>query len=194
MKTNIHNITINSILISIFLLFALIPWLGYIPLGVFKITLMPILFLISLEVLNLTINVNLILAGILYGFLFGLTSLIQAAIYPSATAFIFINPLFSIMPRMLMGTVTGLTALLIQNIKFNNYFKKIFLAFIATTFNTLFVLIFVSQLGPIIYKNLNLETIFFFFSWMILLTNYLPELILTALVYPPIALSLKQIY
>lgn len=194
MKTNIYNITINSILISIFLLFALIPWLGYIPLGVFKITLMPILFLISLEVLNLTININLIIAGILYGFLFGLTSLIQSAIYPSATAFIFINPLFSIMPRMLMGIVTGLTALLIQNIKFNNYFKKIFLAFIATTFNTLFVLLFVSQLGPIIYKSLNLETIFQFFSWMILLTNYLPELILTALVYPPIALSLKQIY
>ncbi|MGL5268159.1 MAG: ECF transporter S component [Spiroplasma sp.] len=194
MKINIRHITINSILVSIFLLFALIPWLGYIPIGIFKITLMPALFLISLEILNLTTQINLIICGILYGFLFGLTSLIQAAIYPSVTSFIFINPLFSIVPRILMGTVTGAIAFIIRDIKINNFAKKVFLAFIVTTFNTLFVLIFVYKLGPIIYQNLNLETIFKFFSWIILITNYLPELILTALIYPVIALSLKRIY
>ncbi|MBE4704136.1 ECF transporter S component [Spiroplasma platyhelix] len=192
MKINIHTLTINSFLLSIFLLFTLVPWLGYLPLGIFKITLMPILFLVSLEVFNLTTKTNLISCGILYGFLFGLSSLIQSVLYPSATAFIFINPLFSIVPRILMGTITGLIAFSIKNVNFNSLIEKFFLCFIATTFNTLFVFLFVYNLGPIIYSDQN--ELFEIFSWMILLTNYLPELILTALIFPPIALALKRIY
>lgn len=193
MKTSIYNLTINSLLLSLFLLFTLVPWLGFLPFGVFKITLMPILFLISIEILNLTTKTNLIICGLLYGLLFGLSSLIQSVLYPSATAFLFVNPLFSIVPRMLMGAATGLIAFSIQKINSNSISKKIFLAFIATTFNTLFVFLFVYNLGPIIYLNQNQE-IFKLFSWMILVTNYLPELILTSLIYPPVALALKRIY
>lgn len=195
MKTNIHTLTINSILISIFLLFTFVPWLGFIPIGIFKITLMPLLFLISLEVLNLTTKINLIICGIIYGFLFGLSSLIQSAIYPTATAFIFINPLFSIIPRVLMGTITGLLAFFLNKTnKTNPLWKKILLAFTAITLNTFFVLTFVYKLGPIIYQDLNAKNIFKLFSWMILITNYLPELFLTTLIFPPVALSLKRIY
>lgn len=193
MKTSIYNLTINSLLLSLFLLFTLVPWLGFLPFGVFKITLMPILFLISIEILNLTTKTNLIICGLLYGLLFGLSSLIQSVLYPSATAFLFVNPLFSIVPRILMGAATGLIAFSIQKINSNSITKKIFLAFIATTFNTLFVFLFVYNLGPIIYLNQNQE-IFKLFSWMILVTNYLPELILTSLIYPPVALALKRIY
>lgn len=193
MKTSIYNLTINSLLLSLFLLFTLVPWLGFLPFGVFKITLMPILFLISIEILNLTTKTNLIICGLLYGLLFGLSSLIQSVLYPSATAFLFVNPLFSIVPRILMGAATGLIAFSIQKINSNSISKKVFLAFIATTFNTLFVFLFVYNLGPIIYLNQNQE-IFKLFSWMILVTNYLPELILTSLIYPPVALALKRIY
>lgn len=193
MKTSIYNLTINSLLLSLFLLFTLVPWLGFLPFGVFKITLMPILFLISIEILNLTTKTNLIICCLLYGLLFGLSSLIQSVLYPSATAFLFVNPLFSIVPRILMGAATGLIAFSIQKINSNSISKKVFLAFIATTFNTLFVFLFVYNLGPIIYLNQNQE-IFKLFSWMILVTNYLPELILTSLIYPPVALALKRIY
>lgn len=194
MKSNIYNLTINSFLVSLFFLFTLIPWLGFLPFGIFKITLMPILFLVSLEVLNLTTKTNVIICGMIYGLLFGLSSLIQSALYPSATAFIFINPLFSVVPRFLMGTFTGVIAFSIQKIKVNSLVEKTFLAFISTTFNTLFVLLFVYNLGPIVYSNLNVNDLFKIFSWMILLTNYLPEFILTAVIYPPIAFALKRIY
>lgn len=194
MKINIHTLTINSIIISLFLLFTLIPWLGYIPFGIFKITLMPILFLISLDILNLSSKINSIICGLVYGFIFGLSSLIQNTLYPSVTSFIFINPLFSIVPRILLGFFIGVIAFIIQKFKTNDFLTKVFLAFLTTTLNTFFVLIFVYYLGPIIYHDLNSESIFKLFSWMILVTNYLPELILTTLVYPPISLALKRIY
>lgn len=193
MKISIHTLTINSFLVSIFLLFTLVPWIGYLPLGVFKITLMPILFLISLEILHLTTNTNLIICGILYGCFFGVSSLIQSALYPSATAFIFVNPLFSIVPRILMGISVGAIAFSLKNITTNSMLKKLILCFATVTCNTLFVFLFVYFLGPVIYPDQN-EAIFSIFSWIILVTNYLPELLLTAFIYPPVALAVKRMH
>ena len=213
-KMTTRMITINGIIISIFLLFFLVPSLGYINVGVVKLTLMHILFIIGTYALYLTVNVNLIVAGVIYGLVFGLTSLVQELLYPGPTAFIFVNPLFSIIPRVLMGLCVGTIAYGFNKVSdcveakiyhndyvhltwFQKHYLKTFNLIIAistSTFNTLFVLVFMYFIGPLVYPEPEHETFFKAFTWIILATNYLPETILVILIFPPIAYALRKLY
>lgn len=207
-------ITINSIIIAIFLLFVLVPWLGYITIGPVALTLMHILFLIGMYALYVTMNLNLIWGGLIYGLVFGLSSLIQTLISPGITSFIFINPLFSVVPRVLMGLCVGVLAYFLTKISnkietkiytnqvikltwYQQHYLKIcnmIIAFTAATLNTIFVLVFMYFIGPLIYTNPDQQNIFRMFTWLILATNYLPEMILAVAIFPPVAYALRKLY
>lgn len=213
-KISTRMITINGIIISIFLLFCLVPSLGYIPVGPVQLTLMHILFLIGMYTLSVTVNLNLVVSGFIYGLVFGLTSLIKELIYPDVVAFIFLNPLFSVVPRILMGLCVGLIAYGFMKISnkiekkiyqdetvkltwFQKHYLKSFniiTAFATSTLNTFFVLTFMYFIGPLIYTSPDQHTFFHAFTWIILATNYIPETVLAILIFPPIAYALKKIY
>ncbi|MBW3057747.1 MAG: ECF transporter S component [Spiroplasma poulsonii] len=207
-------ITINSIIIAIFLLFVLVPSLGYIAVGPVNLTLMHILFLIGMYALYVTMNLNLIWAGLIYGLVFGLSSLVQTLISPGITSFIFINPLFSVVPRVLMGLCVGVLAYFLTKISDNietkiyenqiteltwyqrHYLKiyNVIIAFTTATLNTIFVLVFMYFIGPLIYTNPDQQAIFRTFTWLILATNYLPEMALAVAIFPPVAYALRKRY
>ncbi|KAF0850314.1 MAG: ECF transporter S component [Spiroplasma poulsonii] len=213
-KITTRMITINSIIIAIFLLFVLVPSLGYIAVGPVNLTLMHILFLIGMYALYVTMNLNLIWAGLIYGLVFGLSSLVQTLISPGITSFIFINPLFSVVPRVLMGLCVGVLAYFLTKISDNietkiyanqiteltwyqrHYLKiyNVIIAFTTATLNTIFVLVFMYFIGPLIYTNPDQQAIFRTFTWLILATNYLPEMALAVAIFPPVAYALRKRY
>ena len=100
MKLETKNLTTVGILGAIVIMLGLTP-LGFIPLGVLTIT---------------SLHVPVIIAGILegpvvgglVGLIFGFFSLFNAMTRPTPISFVFYNPLISIMPRILIGVVTGL--------------------------------------------------------------------------------------
>lgn len=77
--------------------------------------------------------------------------------------------------------------------KINSKLRAFLLAFLVTTYNTIFVLSFVYLLGPIIYSSNNYQSFFKLFSYYILLTNYLPETIICNFIFIPTSLILKTI-
>lgn len=56
------------------------------------------------------------LVGITVGFIFGATSLLKALTMPTITSFAFINPLVSILPRMLTGVILIMFISLLLNL------------------------------------------------------------------------------
>ncbi len=70
--------------------------LGMIPLGPINATIMHIPVIIGAIIEGP-------LVGIIIGLIFGLTSLFRALTMPTLTNFVFLNPLISILPRILIG-------------------------------------------------------------------------------------------
>lgn len=111
-KTN--RMTLLALIIAIEVLMAVVPFLGYIPLGIINAT---------------TLHIPVIIAGILLGkkeggivgFIFGLTSMLKNTFQPGLTSFLF-SPFITIggisgnwqsliiafIPRILIGYLAGL--------------------------------------------------------------------------------------
>lgn len=107
MKLETKNLTTVGILGAIIIMLGLTP-LGFIPLGVLTIT---------------SLHIPVIIAGILegpvvgglVGMIFGFFSLFNAMTRPGPISFVFYNPLISILPRILIGVVTGLVYKALKN-------------------------------------------------------------------------------
>lgn len=99
MKNKTQEMVLTSIFGAIILLLGIVPFLGFIQIGPVAYTIVHIPVIIALFILPL--RSNLILGG-----LFGLSSLIQAAIYATQPLDLaFINPLISVVPRVLFALV-----------------------------------------------------------------------------------------
>lgn len=95
-KTNVRRMTIIAMLSAISILMSLVPMLGYIPIGPTSATIMHIPVIIGAIMEGPVVGASV-------GFIFGLTSLIKALTAPTVTSFAFINPLVSILPRIIIG-------------------------------------------------------------------------------------------
>lgn len=98
----IRNIVIDALFLALFFLFTFTPYLGYITIvpGMLSITTMHLLVLVGGSLFGYK-------KATLYGFFFGLTSLIKASTMPGMFDFFFVNPFVSILPRVLFGFLTG---------------------------------------------------------------------------------------
>jgi uncharacterized membrane protein len=94
-KTNVRRMTIIGMLSAISIILSMTP-LGYIPIGPTKATIMHIPVIIGAVMEGPIV-------GAAIGLIFGLTSLMQAITNPTITSFAFINPLVSVLPRILIG-------------------------------------------------------------------------------------------
>ncbi len=96
-KTDVRKMAIIGVLASISIMLSMTP-LGFIPIGPTNATIMHIPVIIG-AILEGP------LVGIIVGFIFGGTSLLRALTMPTITSFVLINPLVSILPRILIGVV-----------------------------------------------------------------------------------------
>ena len=135
MTNNIKQIAYDAMFLAIILLMTFIPYVGYIQVGPISFTLIHIPVLIGAGLFGWK-------RGLLYGLFFGLSSLIKATTYPGTIDFLFVNPLVSVLPRLLFGLIAGLLFSLLGKMK-KLYQKSIFLpliSFLLTIVHTILVL------------------------------------------------------
>ena len=95
-----RSIAIDALFLALFILFTFVPWLGYYQVGPISFQVVHVFVLIGAAIFGWK-------KGLLYGFIFGLLSLLKAISYPGTLDFAFINPFVSILPRALFGFLAG---------------------------------------------------------------------------------------
>ena len=91
-RLNVRRMAVISVLSAISIVLSMIPFVGYIPLGPVKATIM---------------HVPVIIGAVIEGPVVGaaVTSLFKAFTEPTITSFCFMNPIISVLPRILIGVV-----------------------------------------------------------------------------------------
>lgn len=136
-KEKTRKLVVTAMLGAITIVLGLTP-LGFIPLGFINITTMHIPVIIG-AILEGPI------VGAIVGLLFGLFSIVNAIIRPTPISFIFLNPLISVLPRIMIGIVTAYVYKALKN-KNNGLVRKI----------TMVIWILVSIfLLSLLYKNIG---------------------------------------
>ena len=110
-KLEVRKMAIIGVLSAISIMLSMTP-LGFIPIGPTSATIMHIPVIIGAVLEGPVV-------GMIVGFIFGATSLIRNLTMPTITSFALINPLVSILPRVLIGIVAyyvyKMTVKLIKN-------------------------------------------------------------------------------
>ena len=96
-KLEVRKMAIIGVLSAISIMLSMTP-LGFIPIGPTSATIMHIPVIIGAVLEGPVV-------GMIVGFIFGATSLIRNLTMPTITSFALINPLVSILPRVLIGIV-----------------------------------------------------------------------------------------
>ena len=185
MKT--RHITINAMLIAITALLAIVPNLGIITIGPVSLTIM---------------HIPVILAGIVFGFqsavitgfTFGVSSMFVAMTRGvTPVDLLFINPVVSVLPRLLFGISVGLLWGLIGKLKFNEDLKIGVTAFVSTVVHAIFVLgilyFFLGFSGDLLTQFSQWAL----FIWGILLSNTFIEAAAAVILCIPLVRVLRKI-
>ena len=124
-----------SMLSAIIILMTIVPFLGYIPLGIMTATIIHIPVIIGAIVLGP-------LAGAILGSVFGVSCLINAFIKPPSPldALLFQDPLVSVLPRILIGIIAALVFRWIYKKIKNQTIAALGAAILGSLTNTIFVL------------------------------------------------------
>lgn len=126
-----RKIVVTAVLAAITIVLGLLPFGGYIPFAGISITILAIPVIIGAILEGPVVG-----AGI--GLIFGLTSLYQAATAPKSPLDpLFVNPLLSVLPRMLIGPVAWLVWTALKRWKVPGL---IVAGFLGSYANTIFVL------------------------------------------------------
>lgn len=131
-KVNVRKMTIIGVLSAISIMLSMTP-LGFIPVGPTKATIMHIPVIIG------AIIEGPIVGGAI-GFIFGVSSLLNAIINPTITSFVFINPLVSILPRVMIGILAYYVYQLIIKATNKVYISGLITGVIGSLLNTAGVL------------------------------------------------------
>lgn len=193
--------TLLAMFITIEVLVAVVPFLGYIPLGIINAT---------------TLHIPVIIAGILLGkkegaivgFVFGLTSLLKATFEPNATSFLF-SPFITIggvsgswqsliiafIPRILIGYGSGLLYELINKKMKHDSIPIAISSLFGSLINTILVLTFIYIFFGNAYANaINVpyDTIIAFIL-SVIATNGIAEAIVAVILSLSICKATKKI-
>lgn len=183
-RKKLSQLTTLAFIIAMILLMTFTPNFGYIQTGIFSITTLHIPVLIG----SITLGP---LGGLVLGSTWGITSYLYALSLGTLEAAIFLNPLVSIVPRILVGLSVAYLGLALKNLKIKDLYKYGFLAAAGTLINTILVLsaIFTFESTGLISFNQALSTIL----TIIISTNALLELFAAVVLVPSVIIALKKI-
>lgn len=99
-KQSTFSLAITAMFCAIIIALTFIPYTGYITYGLLSITTLHIPVLLGTTLFPKR--------GLLFGTVWGVTCLLYALANGTADAAIFLNPLISVVPRMLVGLLAGL--------------------------------------------------------------------------------------
>ena len=130
-KTNTRDLVRAGILSALIIVMTVVPYTGYINYGLVEIT-----------TLHIVVAVGAVMLGWQYGavlgFVWGVTCMLRALTNPLWAPFV--NPLISLVPRILVGIVGGLTAQGLRKLRLRSGVVAAFSAAAATLTNTVLVL------------------------------------------------------
>ena len=98
-RLNVRKMTVIGVLSAISIMMSMLPFIGYIPIGPMKATIMHVPVIIGAIVEGP-------LVGATIGLIFGLTSIWNAITQPVLLSPLFLNPLVSVLPRILIGVIS----------------------------------------------------------------------------------------
>lgn len=186
-KTNVFQITILSMFLAILIAQTFIPMLGYIPLGPIDVTIVHITVILVAVLFGPKM-------GTILGTTWGLLSMLRAYIQPTPFNIVFLNPLISVLPRLIVGFLSGVLFVFLSK-KFSNKISYAITAAVGTLSNTILVLgsiyLFASEtyaqaLG--ISENLLLGTL-----GTVAATNGVIEMIASVIILPLLAIPLNKV-
>ncbi|EFF41141.1 ECF transporter S component [Mycoplasmopsis alligatoris] len=162
----IKKITYCAIYVALIMMMSLVPWLGYIKIGVIHISTIPFIVVVA------TLHMGFI-GAFTAGLTFGIGSLIASIVFGEPT---FIYPDLSVLPRILVGLLVYLFYKLLGK---PNIYKAVVLGILCPVFNTLLVTVFLfihHSVAPISWLT-NLK------AWIILIwLNFIVEVAFSAIV------------
>ncbi len=100
-KSFIKQLVFDATFLALIVVFAFVPYLGYITIGPLAFTTLHIFIVLGAALFGWK-------RGLLYGLFFGVTSLLVGLQYPGTLNYLCLNPLISILPRVLFGLISGL--------------------------------------------------------------------------------------
>ena len=180
-KVNVRRMAVISVLSAISIVLSMIPFVGYIKLGPVDATIMHVPVIIGAVVEGP-------LVGAAVGLIFGLTSLFKAFTEPTITSFCFMNPIISVLPRILIGVVSYYVYKLIYKIS-----KRVYLSgFVAGIVGSLTNTIGVMGLIYVIYADKYMQAIGQAgnagkYILLICATNGIPEAIVAGILVAAVA-------
>ncbi|CAM3645986.1 ECF transporter S component [Erysipelothrix urinaevulpis] len=190
MNRKTKDMTMNALFIAITVVMALVPNLGMIHLGAVSITIMHIPVIVAGLVLGPK-------GAIINALAFGLSSLFISAIRPTMPLDVFfVNPLVSVLPRLLFGFTIVIINNLLEKITINYSLRAALTASLSTVAHTVFVLI---PLYFLILKSgdVNLTSAMpasvLVFIWGTIVTNGFLEVVASVVIAVPITTALNRI-
>lgn len=187
----IFFIALYGIYTALVFVLTFVPYLGYISFGV-----------VSATTIHLAVLVFTYLAGfkhsIGFGAIFGLSSLIRVAVSPTGVFdYCFINPLVSVLPRILFALFAGVLFDLCKKIdnKALRFTLVVLISIVSTLIHTILVL---GMCGILYFNKLNEAYLdsggFWVVMSSILLFNTLPEMALAGVCVLPMGEALNIPY
>ena len=180
-----RQLTAVGMLSAISIILGFTP-LGYIPIPPVSATIMHVPVIIGALIEGPEV-------GFLIGLIFGISSIVQSIMKPTVLSFLCLNPLVSVLPRVLIGITTYYSFKLIK-VK-NTALRTSISAFIGSATNTVgfLFMVFLIYLGPYAKSlgisekaaKIGIATIGF--------TNGIPEAIVSILITVPVVIAVRKI-
>ena len=131
-RTDSKRLTWLSLLIALLIIQTFVPGIGYIPIGPMQAT-----------IIHITVIIGAILFGpkdgAILGLSWGILRLIKAFIMPGVMSPVFMNPMISVLPRFLVGWLSGLIYVACKR-KINPHLSQVMTGVIGSLINTVAVL------------------------------------------------------
>lgn len=144
-RNKVHLLTLDAMLIALLAIMTFVPNLGFIQFS-------PV---VSVTIIHLPVIIWSMYfgakRGAIYGSTFGLLSLLKAAIAPVAVSdVLFVNPLISVLPRIVFGILVGLLGQTIRTklMKFNRALVLSLAAGVLTLLHTILVVTMMGLFEP----------------------------------------------
>lgn len=188
-RQKIRKMTLLAIFSAIIILQNLVPFLGNIPLGPLSITLMHITVMVAAISLGPA-------SGMVIGGIWGLITWIRAFIWPTSPLAVicFTNPLISVLPRILVGTVAGYGYLSLKR-KLHAKTSMIMASALGSLTNTFLVLgqiyLFYHNQAPKLYA-VDVKQLLPYLMGVVA-TNGIPEMLVAMLAVPLISTILIKL-
>lgn len=184
-RVDVRRLVIIGVLSGISMMLSLTP-LGFIPIGPVNATIMHIPVIIGAVIEGPFVGFSI-------GLIFGLTSLIRAFTMPTVTSFLMMNPIISILPRIVMGIASFYIFITIYKITKKKKLSALMTGIVGSLINT------VGVLGAIylIYGERYIHAIGKIGSpgkiiAAIAVTNGLPEALLAGLIVSSVVAVIKK--